>query len=173
MRRFVVVLLAAAVALPPVTVARADTLEFIRPVRAPIIRHFEPPPTPYAAGHRGVDFEVPEGTLVVAAGSGRVAFAGPVGGTIALSIDHPNGLRSTYSFLGAVVVRAGDDVLQGQAVARSGPGHGGGAPPALHFGIRHGEEYRDPEALLLDAILRHLWSVLRLTADASPGPGGP
>jgi len=46
------------------------------PVQGPVIRDFEPPPNPYASGHRGIDIAVPYGTLIVAPLDGTVAFAG-------------------------------------------------------------------------------------------------
>ncbi|MFA5891648.1 MAG: M23 family metallopeptidase [Actinomycetota bacterium] len=146
--------------------ARAVVVDFVRPVVGPVARHFEPPPTPYAAGHRGIDLEVPAGTTVVAAAAGTVAFAGQVGGTYAVSIDHADGLRTTYSYLSAVLVRAGDPVAQGAPVAVSGVGHGGEAPPVLHFGLRRGSEYLDPEPILVESMRRNRWRVIRLAPPA-------
>ncbi|TML80492.1 MAG: M23 family metallopeptidase [Actinobacteria bacterium] len=58
--------------------ARGASLDLVQPAPGPITRHFEPPPTPYAAGHRGIDFGAPIGTRVVAAAAGTVSFAGQV-----------------------------------------------------------------------------------------------
>src|SRR5690349_8021915 len=49
-------------------------------VRPVVERGFEPPPEPWAAGHRGVDLGAAPGTEVVAAATGRVSFAGTVAG---------------------------------------------------------------------------------------------
>ena len=160
MRRILLVLTVLAFVAAPS--ARAASLDLIQPVHGPIIRHFEQPPTPYSAGHRGIDFGVPVGTTVVAAAAGTVAFAGPVGGSVSVSIDHPGGLRTTYSFLSVVLVKKGQVVAQGQPVARSGPG-AAGESPNLHFGLRSGTDYLDPEPYLLASIRRNLWRVIWLS----------
>src|SRR5947208_6611306 len=100
--------------------ARGVSLDLVQPVPGPITRHFEQPPTSYTAGHRGIDFGAPIGTRVVAAAAGTVSFAGQVGGSLFVSIDHPGGLRTTYSFLSAVLVKKGQAVAQGQLIAKSG-----------------------------------------------------
>jgi len=141
--------------------ASGASIDLVQPVHGPIVRHFEPPPTPYSAGHRGIDFGVQIGTDVVASAAGTVAFAGQVGGALFVSIDHPNGLRSTYSYLSVVLVKKGQLVEQGQLIARSGPG-AAGEKPNLHFGIRSGDTYLDPEPLLLESIRRNLWRVIWL-----------
>jgi len=143
----------------------ATTAPYIRPVVGPIVRHFERPPTPYAAGHRGIDLAVPFGTIVLAANNGTVAFAGQVGGLLFVSIDHADGLRTTYSYLSAVLVKKGQIVARGQAVARSGAGDPGGKQPVLHFGVKRGEEYLDPEPMLLDGLRREPWRAIRLAPD--------
>jgi len=143
----------------------ATMAPYIRPVVGPIVRHFEPPPTPYAAGHRGIDLAVPVGTTVVAANDGTVAFAGQVGGLLFVSIDHADGLRTTYSYLSAVLVKKGQVVARGQAVARSGTGDPGGTQPVLHLGVKRGEEYLDPEPMLLDGLRREPWRAIRLAPD--------
>ena len=90
------------------------------PVEGPVIGRFDPPGSPYGAGHRGIDIAAPLGSEVRAAASGVVAFAGPVAGALYVSIDHPDGVRSTYSWVGAVLVRRGDPVSREEAIARSG-----------------------------------------------------
>ena len=77
------------------------------PVVGPVIRGFEPPPDPYQAGHRGIDIGTAFGTPVLAAQDGTVSFAGWVAGALFVSIDHPDGYRSTYSWLSAVLVPRG------------------------------------------------------------------
>ena len=146
-------------------VRAATVAPYVRPVRGPIIRHFEPPPTQYAAGHRGIDLAVPVGTPVVAANDGSVAFAGQVGGLLFVSIDHADGLRTTYSYLSAVLVKKGQAVVRGQTVALSGAGDPGGTQPDLHFGVRRGDTYLDPEPILIDGLRREPWRAIRLTPD--------
>jgi murein DD-endopeptidase MepM/ murein hydrolase activator NlpD len=90
-----------------------------------------------------------------------VSFAGQVGGSLFVSIDHPGGLKTTYSFLSAVLVKKGQTVAQGSQIARSGPG-ASGEDPNLHFGLRSGTDYLDPEPYLLASIRRNLWRVIWL-----------
>ena len=147
----------------------ASTIDLIPPVDGPIVAHFDAPPDPYAAGHRGIDFAAPEGAPVFAAADGIVAVAGQVGGRLFVSIDHPVGLRTTYSFLSAVLVDEGQGVAQGDTIALSGLGHASlDAPdePHLHFGLRRGDEYLDPEPYLIASMRRNLWRVVRLAPTA-------
>jgi murein DD-endopeptidase MepM/ murein hydrolase activator NlpD len=159
MRRLLALLSVAAVCAAPA--ASGAAIDLIQPIPGPISRHFEPPPTQYSAGHRGIDFRAPIGTAVVAAAAGTVSFAGQVGGSLFVSIDHPGGLKTTYSFLSAVLVKKGQAVSQGQLLARSGPG-AAGEDPNLHFGLRSGTDYLDPEPYLLASIRRNIWRVIWL-----------
>ena len=119
--------------------ALAAVLPYRPPVDAPVVDPFRPPESPFGAGNRGVDFATPPGTPVGAAAAGEVVFAGPVGGRLHVVVLHADGIRTSYSFLAAVTVRAGDRVVAGQEVGRSGP--------SLHFGARRGDVYIDPLTL--------------------------
>lgn len=118
------------------------------PVVGPVIRGFEPPLTPYGAGHRGIDIAVPFATPIGAPAPGVVRFAGSVAGDLFISVDHGGGLVSTYSWLSAVLVRRGDAVSQGMVLGLTGFGHPGQATPHLHFGVRLNGAYIDPMSLL-------------------------
>ncbi len=118
------------------------------PVRGEVVRPYDPPETPYGSGHRGIDIVAGLGTPVRAAQDGTVGFAGAVAGSLFVSIDHPDGVRTTYSWLSEVAVRAGEPVRRGSVIGRSGPGHPGLDPPHLHFGARFAGEYIDPMLLL-------------------------
>jgi len=105
----------------------------------------------YAAGHRGVDLAAVPGQPVLAPAAGTVVFAGPVAGRGVLVLAHADGLRSSVEPVvpGVAVgttVRAGDVV----AALAAGPAHCG-ATACLHLGVRRGETYLDPLALLLPA----------------------
>jgi murein DD-endopeptidase MepM/ murein hydrolase activator NlpD len=123
------------------------------PVRGEVIRPFEPPDEPFGAGHRGIDIAAPLGTTVRAAQSGTVAFAGPVAGSLFVSVDHPDGVRTTYSWLSEVGVRAGDPVQRGSPIGLTGPGHPGVDPSHLHFGARFAGQYIDPMLLLEGSVV--------------------
>lgn len=126
-----------------------DAGTYAWPVRGPVVRGFEAPADPYGPGHRGIDIAVPQGTEVRAAADGVVAFAGPVGGALFVSIDHADGVRTTYSWLSLVGVHRGESVRRGEVIASTGQGHPELGVPNLHFGARIGDEYLDP-LLLLD-----------------------
>jgi murein DD-endopeptidase MepM/ murein hydrolase activator NlpD len=162
MRRILVGLMVVAASLgAPV---RAAVTDWIAPIDGPIVRHFEPPPTPYTAGHRGIDYAAPVGTDIVATAAGTISFAGQVGGQLFVTIDHGDGLKSTCSFLSQILVRTGQAVAQGQLIARSGEGHLDTADTELHFGIRLNDTYIDPEPLLVDSMRSNLWRVVSLAA---------
>ncbi len=127
---------------------RAANGRYAWPVRGPVVHGFEAPAGPYGPGHRGIDIAAPFGSPVVAAQDGVVAFRGWVAGSLFLSIDHADGIRTTYSWLSHTLVRRGDKVNKGQTVARTGSGHPGEASPHLHFGARLGDVYIDPMLLL-------------------------
>jgi murein DD-endopeptidase MepM/ murein hydrolase activator NlpD len=118
------------------------------PVEGPVIRGFDPPAQPYGAGHRGIDIGADPGAPVWAAQEGIVAFAGPIAGNLFVSVDHADGVRTTYSWLSSVAVRRGEAVLRGQILGTTGGGHPGMEPPHLHFGARLGDTYIDPMTLL-------------------------
>lgn len=118
------------------------------PVRGPVIRGFEPPAGPYGAGHRGIDIAAQPGTQVRASEGGVVAFAGRVAGELHVSIDHPDGVRTSYAFLSSVSVEAGSPVERGAVVGAVGAGHPGSGASHLHFGARFAGHYIDPMLLL-------------------------
>jgi murein DD-endopeptidase MepM/ murein hydrolase activator NlpD len=119
------------------------------PVEPPhVARGFDPPPQPWLAGHRGVDLAATPAAPVRAAGAGVVAFAGVIAGRGVVSVAHPGGLRTTYEpVLSALHV--GDPVARGQVLGTLAVGHPGCPVAAcLHWGLRRGDEYLDPLALL-------------------------
>jgi len=113
-----------------------------------VTRPFDPPATRYAAGHRGVDLGGARGSPVLAAGDGRVVFAGLVAGRPVVSIDSAGGLRTTYEPV-TPSVRAGQAVARGSPIGTLSAGHAGCPREAcLHWGLRRGETYLDPLTLL-------------------------
>ncbi|HEX5542160.1 MAG TPA: M23 family metallopeptidase [Micromonospora sp.] len=113
-----------------------------------VVRRFDPPPQPWLPGHRGVDLAASPGAVVLAAGAGVVHFAGRIVDRGVVSVAHPNGLRTTYEPLEPMVA-VGDRVGVGEPIGVLVTGHPGCfAPACLHWGLRRGEEYRDPLSLL-------------------------
>jgi len=143
------------------------------PVEGSVIRGFEPPEDPYSAGHRGIDIAAPFGSNMVAANDGTVAFAGWVAGSLFISIDHPDGVRTTYSWLSAVSVAKGDAVTRGQSIGLTGHGHPDVATPHLHFGARVGTTYIDPMLLLVPGDVSGLIHLAPLDGGGSTIPFGP
>jgi murein DD-endopeptidase MepM/ murein hydrolase activator NlpD len=121
-----------------------------------VTRAFEPPPTPFSAGHRGADLGGTPWSPVLAAGDGVVVFAGMVAGRPVVSIDHVGGLRTTYEPVDPSV-RAGRQVTRGSPIGTLSTGHAGCPREAcLHWGLRRGETYLDPMGLLETPRLRLL-----------------
>lgn len=113
-----------------------------------VARRFDPPPRPWLPGHRGVDLVAAPGAEVRAAGAGTVLFAGAVAGRPVLTVGHGDGLRTTYEPVRSRLA-AGTRVDAGAPVGELLAGHPGCAAGAcLHWGLRHGDDYLDPLALL-------------------------
>ncbi|MFX4271182.1 peptidoglycan DD-metalloendopeptidase family protein [Propionibacteriaceae bacterium Y1685] len=121
-----------------------------------VVRGFEPPKEKWGAGNRGLDLAADDGQQVLAAGAGRVSFAGTIAGRGVVVIDH-GGVRTTYEPVSASVsvgarVAYGDviGVVRGSHCADRG---------CLHWGLRQGEEYLDP--------------LLLINTTTPPGPTSP
>ncbi len=109
------------------------------PVIAPVSEPFRAPPKPWMAGNRGIEYATVPGSVVRAVGPGVVAFAGAVAGSLYVTVRHPDGLRSSYSYLAAVRVRVGVEVAAGAVIGVAGS--------RFHVGIRRGTTYLDPASL--------------------------
>jgi len=109
------------------------------PVDAPITDPFRAPPEPWLPGNRGIEYATVPGTPIRAIGPGAVIFAGPVAGALYVTILHPDGLRSSYSYLAAIRVRVGQRVRGGAVV--------GIAADRFHVGVRRRRTYLDPSSL--------------------------
>ncbi|MBS0471931.1 MAG: peptidoglycan DD-metalloendopeptidase family protein [Proteobacteria bacterium] len=97
----------------------------------------------YTRMHKGIDFAVPVGTPVMAAGTGTVVIAGHVGGYgNFVKIDMGNGWGTGYGHLSrfAPGIHPGSRVRQGQIIAYSG-NTGITTGPHLHYEIfQHGTQ---------------------------------
>lgn len=92
----------------------------------------------YTRMHKGVDFAVPTGTPVMAAGAGEISFMGWANGYgNFVVINHGNGYSTAYGHLSrfAAGMRRGSRVRQGQVFAYSGA-TGLATGPHLHYEIR-------------------------------------
>ena len=90
----------------PRRAGRGRAATYQAPVSPPGAVHRRPLPAAAHARTRpataGSTTPTAPGTPVVASAAGQVVFAGPVAGTLHVTIVHPDGLRTTYSFLAAV-----------------------------------------------------------------------
>ncbi|VEG26922.1 M23 family metallopeptidase [Actinomyces howellii] len=122
------------------------------PVR--VLEPFDPPAVTWGRGHRGVDLDLPAGSPVRAAGTGTVAFAGMVAGRPVVSIDHADGIRTTYEPV-EPSVSAGEPVTAGQVIGVLRTGHRADGLDALHWGARTSRTtYVNPLRLLAPAVIR-------------------
>lgn len=119
--------------------AQSPEVDYAPPVDAPVTDPFRPPPQPWLPGNRGIEYATDPGTPVRAAADGVVTFAGPVAGSLHVTVTHADGVRTSYSFLASVAVRAGAVVALGTVV--------GIAAARLHVGARRGDVYIDPASL--------------------------
>ncbi len=128
-----------------------------------VLRPFAPPAERYGAGHRGVDLAAGPGR-VVAAGAGRVSYAGLLAGRGVVVVVH-GALRTTYEPV-AAAVRIGQQVQAGDLLGAVEGSHAGCARPCLHWGVLRGQTYLDPLSLVHRG-------PSRLLPVPAPGAGGP
>lgn len=89
--------------------------------------------------HSGVDFLASEGTQVLAAGEGTVAFAGPQGdyGNLVV-VNHEAGKQTRYAHLKDIAVKVGQKVQSGEVLGTVGTTGKRDIPPShLHFEVRY------------------------------------
>ena len=142
-RLFAVSVIGISLMVAPVGDSGDSCVGLLQPVDGPMASAFAP--IGRYAGHWGVDWVVPEGTVVRAAGAGTVSFAGSVAGNLTTTVHHGGGLRTSYSYLATVTVEPGQAVAESTSLGTSGTGHDA---PALHFSVRLGETYVDPMAVI-------------------------
>ncbi|MFJ7065197.1 murein hydrolase activator EnvC family protein [Streptomyces sp. NPDC101115] len=140
--------------LAPVTTLLLTLVTAIWPVGPPrpeVLRGWEPPPGPYAAGHRGIDLAAPPGTPVRAPAAGTITFAGPVAGHGVLTLTLPDTgtppLRTTYGPVDPLV-RPGTTVRAGDVIAHVADGDGHCPRSCLHWGLLRGDTYLNPLTLI-------------------------
>ena len=134
----------------------APRSDYVWPTGGPVavLEDFDPPAVVWGSGHRGVDLALAAGSSVLAAGDGTVAFAGMVAGRPVVSIDHVDGIRTTYEPV-EPSVQAGQAVTRGQVIGTLAPGHRTDGVDALHWGARTGpKSYVNPLRLLAPAVIR-------------------
>lgn len=100
--------------------------------------------------HAGIDIAAEPGTEIVAPARGRVSFVGrkgAFGNTVIL--DHGYGLRTTYGHTQRALVRPGQSVERGQAIARVGSS-GRSTGPHLHYALEVNGRFTNPADYILE-----------------------
>ncbi|WP_425404736.1 peptidoglycan DD-metalloendopeptidase family protein [Hwanghaeella sp.] len=120
---------------------------FLWPVQGRVISRYGPK----AGGlhNDGVNIAAPRGTPVRAAENGVVVYAGSElkGFGNMVLVKHADGYVTAYAHTADILVRRGDQVRRGQAIARVGSS-GNVDSPQLHFEIRKGRKAIDPQGRL-------------------------
>ncbi len=124
-----------------------DALPTFLPVNGKIASPFgmrNHPITHIRTIHKGVDIDADTGDSILAAGSGKVIYAGYSNGYgNHVIIDHNNGFKTLYGHSSKLLVKTGQSVKKGQKIALVGS-TGRSTGPHLHFEIRIGETAVDP-----------------------------
>ena len=133
-----------------------DPVRFLRPVSGPIGDGFG---APRGGGrrHEGLDFPVPHGTRVGAAGRGTTIYAAyNYGGYGNLAvIQHRLGFTTWYAHLSSITSWVGEQVVGGTRIGYVGS-TGYSTGPHLHFEVRRYDTPIDPVPLLLPTVAGRL-----------------
>ena len=118
------------------------------PVEKPTLeKHFLQPSSDYSAGHRGVDYLVKQGQVVVAPADGKVRFSGRVVNRGVLTLEHGSTVLSSFEPVcsslpvGALVERG--DVIAEVCDEPDYENHCG-VRVCLHFSLRKESGYLSP-----------------------------
>ncbi len=100
------------------------------------------------SNHTGVDIPDDYGSPIVATAEGVVTFAAyQYGYGYMVKIEHANGLETVYGHASKLLVSKGDEVIQGQTIAKVGSS-GLSTGPHVHYEIKINGAYIDPELFL-------------------------
>jgi murein DD-endopeptidase MepM/ murein hydrolase activator NlpD len=116
-----------------------------------LLNPYRQPNSDYSAGHRGVDYRAPVGTMVYAASTGVVAFSGLVVSRRLITIRHDANLVTEYEPV-CSVLSVGEPVkaeqLLGEVCSESPNYSWHCVEPCLHFSLRSAGAYLSPLALI-------------------------
>jgi murein DD-endopeptidase MepM/ murein hydrolase activator NlpD len=120
---------------------------FLWPVRGKLISSYGPQPG--GLRNDGLNIAARHGEKVVAADNGVVAYAGDdlKGFGNLVLIKHAGGFVTTYAHNDKLMVKRGDKVKRGQAIATVGES-GSVTQPQVHFQVRQGAHAVDPRPLM-------------------------
>ena len=118
-----------------------------------ISSYFGPRPQPVpgaSTNHKGIDLTAPYGTAILASASGTVTtstHSNSAGNYIVIA--HGNGISTVYMHCSSLLVSVGDNVEQGEVIAKVGS-TGFSSGNHLHFGIIKNGTYVDPLGYISD-----------------------
>ncbi len=135
---------------PPVS-APEGAVRFLRPVAGPMGDGFGVDRGDHM--HQGIDFPVPFGTPVGAAGVGTTIFAGWNNGGFGnlVVIQHRLGYTTWYAHLSSIATSVGAQVSGGTRIGYVGS-TGYSTGPHLHFEVRHYDTPVNPMPMLLSDV---------------------
>lgn len=115
----------------------------------PVVHGFDPPSSPWGAGHRGVDLLGRPGQAVRSALPGTVSYAGVLAGRGVVVVSH-GATRTTYQPVAAAAdLAVGDPVGAGERLGALEAAGSHCAPRScLHWGWLEGTTYLDPLRLV-------------------------
>lgn len=128
---------------PPIDMPPPATGQFIWPAEGRIVSRYGPKEG--GLHNDGINIAVPEGTPVMAAQSGVVAYAGNElrGYGNLLLVRHADGWMTAYAHNAELLVARGETVAKGQTIATAGR-TGSVQSAQVHFEIRRGSQAVDP-----------------------------
>ncbi len=129
-----------------VTVPATPPARMIWPVHGKIVSKYG---TSGGQKNDGIDIAAAKGATVKAAESGKVVYAGNEVAKMGnlLLVEHSGGYITAYGNNESLLVKKGDTVKKGQAIAKVG-NSGGTAEPQLHFEVRRSGKTVDPTTVL-------------------------
>lgn len=132
----------------PSAPAPGGPVRFLRPVAGPTGDGFGAPRSGYR--HQGIDFPVPSGTQVNAAGVGTTIFAGYNYGGFGnlVVVQHRLGYTTWYAHLSSITSWVGEQVEGGTRIGYVGS-TGRSTGPHLHFEVRRYDTPIDPAPLFV------------------------
>ena len=103
--------------------------------------------------HEGVDIAANKGTPIYAAAKGRVTRAGWVAGYgLTVEIDHGYGYTTLYGHASKLLVRRGQEVTRGEAIAQVGS-TGITTSSNLHYEVRVNDQPQNPANFILPDVV--------------------